>query len=328
MPNLFTRVTEEEIAPEPSVKLNVPGLDLSKMANEDGGFTFKLNAVQEEPKKKKKSSTRKTVASTGVITETEGGQRDEMLSTNIPYATKYQETTDVLKYSIGQVDGLLNDVIADSAAIRSSRALKRKYDLLSLLSSNASSLIGNKIAAAREINNTISKCNEFELKRMKELNLANSAENSDKKIMDAYNAFISMPVGDMGMGPMGPGSMPSLQQVSHAMAMGNTITATVDDANDPGYQNYLANMNPAQRLSMYEKDPNIKQVIVYNQQDGSRYFEVMNMATGEVVPGVDKHDAMFLEDVTLDLENKIARNINIGETYPIVIVGEPVMNMY
>lgn len=320
MTKLFDRVSHEEQSP--SVVFN-PGVDLSKLSKEDGSVSFKLHAVADNNNKKKKSSSRKSSSDSvsNAITKTSG--QDDMFTKNIPYETKYQETTNILKGSIIQLDGILEDTLRDSSELRRTRNLKRKYDLLSLLNSNASNIIGNKIAAVREINNTISKCNDLELKRMKELNLAASAEDSDKKIMDMYNAFVSMPVGEM---PMNGG--PSLQQISHAINTGNVITATTDGEDNAAYQNYLNSMNPAQRLSMYESNPNIKQVIVYNQQDGSRYFEVMDVSTGEVIPGVDKHDAMFLEDVTLDLENKIARNINIGETYPIVVVGEPIVNAY
>ena len=33
------------------------------------------------------------------------------------------------------------------------------------------------------------------------------------------------------------------------------------------------------------------------------------------------HDAMFLEDTLIDKKRNIARNVNLGETYPLVVVG-------
>lgn len=325
MARLFSEVTPEEVADAPSLRLNVPD-NLPSL--KDGGISFKLNTPPEDAKKKttRKSSTNNrkvanTVANavTGTVSDP-SSQKDEMLTTNKPYSTKYNDTTNMLKGAIVQLDSILGDTISDASVIRASKTNKRKYDLLSLLNKNASDIIGNKITAIREINNTITKCNEFELKRQKEFNLAAAGEDSDKKIMDMYKAFVTMPSG-MGMGP-------DLHQISNSLSMGNVVTGTIMGEDDAAYQNYLANMNPAQRLNMYESNPNVRQVVVYNQQDGSRYFEVMDMSTGEVIPGVDKHDAMFLEGVTLDLENKIARNIDLGESYPIVVVGEPVMNMY
>lgn len=328
MARLFSQVTEEESA---SLKLNLPDMKLPSL--DGNGIHFTLNNYtdigEEKPKRKTSSRKKEKTSIDSVVTDTVSGgvQRDDMITTNKPYETKYQETTGMLKGAIIQLDGLLNDTMQDAAMVRSSKTLRRKYDLLSLLNGNASNIIGNKITAIREINSTISKCNDLELKRMKELNLAAAAEDSDKKIMDMYNAFVTMPVGDpgMGMGGMAPNN---LAQISHSLSMGNVVTSNTQGEDDAAYQNYLANMNPAQRLNMYEGNPNVKQVVVYNQQTGARYFEVMDLSTGEVIPGVDKHDPMFLEGTTLDLEHKIARNIDIGETYPIVIVGEPVANAY
>ena len=320
---LFSKVDEEDTS---GLEIKIGGGMTLPSLNSDGGMSFNLSISPEEPKKttKRSSSKKSSAASNAVknaVTDTVSAvEMDDMLTTNKPYQTKYDETTMLLKASIGQLDGLLAESINDANQIRASKTLKRKYDLLSLLNNNASSIIGNKITAIREINNTISKCNDLELKRRKDLSLAAAGENSDKKIMDMYSAFVSMPSSEPGVANM--------QSITNSLNMGNVITGSIIGGDDMGYQQYVQNMSPAQRLNMYESNPDIKQVVVYNQQNGSRYFEVMNMATGEVIPGVDKHDAMFLEGVTLDLENKIARNIDLGETYPIVIVGEPVMNMY
>lgn len=320
---LFSKVDEEDTS---GLEIKIGGGMTLPSLNSDGGMSFNLSISPEEPKKttKRSSSKKSSAASNAVknaVTDTVSAvEMDDMLTTNKPYQTKYDETTMLLKASIGQLDGLLAESINDANQIRASKTLKRKYDLLSLLNNNASSIIGNKITAIREINNTISKCNDLELKRKKELDLAAAGENSDKKIMDMYSAFVSMPTGEPGVANM--------QSITNSLNMGNVITGSIIGGDDMGYQQYVQNMSPAQRLNMYESNPDVKQVVVYNQQNGSRYFEVMNMATGEVIPGVDKHDAMFLEGVTLDLENKIARNIDLGETYPIVVVGEPVMNMY
>lgn len=323
----MARLFEQVDSLQPSLTLNIEGTTKSSL-NADGGISFKLNAPEEAPKKKTRKSSNNKSSVSGVVTDTISGktQKDEMLTTDKPYETKYAETTNMLKGAIVQLDVLLGESLKDAADVRSSRTLKRKYDILPLLNSNASSIINNKIAAIREINSTISKCNDLELKRMKDLSLANSNENSDKKIMDLYNAFVTMPVGGVGDPMMGGNSF---QNIANAMSVGNVVTGSlIGGEDDTAYQQYVANMNPAQKLAMYENNPNVRQVVVYNQQTGGRYFEVMDMSTGEVIPGVDKHDSMFLEGVTLDLENKIARNIDLGETYPIVVVGEPVMNMY
>lgn len=321
MSKLFSYVPMEEVEETPSITFNVQGAFPSL---NDDNVSFKLS-TSPEPEKKKEKKKVKPASLNNVVTGTISDpvfQKDEMLTTDKPYETKYSETTAMLKGAIVQLDGLLVETLGDANEVRKSKTLKRKWDILPLMNNNAGNIISNKISAIREINNTISKCNDLELKRMKDMNLAAAAnENSDKKIMDMYNAFVSMPTGDAVM----PNN---LQNVAQSLSMGNVVTGTIIGDDEAAYQNYVANLNPAQRLSMYESNPDIKQVVVYNQQTGARYFEVMDMGTGQVVPGVDKHDSMFLEGTTLDLENKIARNIDLGETYPIVIVGEPVMNMY
>ena len=57
-------------------------------------------------------------------------------------------------------------------------------------------------------------------------------------------------------------------------------------------------------------------------------IEVMNTRTGEVIKNADKHGSIIMDDTVLDLNNNIAKNINIGESYPIVRVGKSVMDTY
>ena len=64
-------------------------------------------------------------------------------------------------------------------------------------------------------------------------------------------------------------------------------------------------------------------VVVYDKATGNKYFDVMNVATGRSIPNVPRRDPMFMEDTTLDIQKKIAKNINLNETFPIVIINEP-----
>jgi hypothetical protein len=54
----------------------------------------------------------------------------------------------------------------------------------------------------------------------------------------------------------------------------------------------------------------------------------MDMSTGQVVPGLPVRDQMFMEDTTLDLKNNIAKNINLNETYPLVVINQQIANEY
>ena len=267
---------------------------------------------QEEPKKKTKK--RKTSSKIN----TDGTNKDDldMLQSNEPYSKKYEETTEALKGAIVQLDMGLMDMQNDIQQIRASRTLKRKYDYLSMMQGNMGQFINNKISALREINNTITKCNDFELKRMKELKLSENAKDDDKTIMDMYNAFVSMPVSS------GVQLGPAVHDIS---TVGRGVnTAGVDD----GFNNYMQNMSPAEVLMMYENDPDVQQVVMYDEATGARWFEIMNTRTGEVIKNADKHGNIIMEDTVLDLNNNIAKNINIGESYPIVRVGKSVVDTY
>lgn len=248
----------------------------------------------------------------------DGSRELSIMESTEPIEKKYTETNNILRSAIMQLDNTINEVQNDIQFVRNSKTMRNKYQYLSLLQGNMGTMISNKISAARELNNTIAKCNDFEMKRYKEIKASNQADkDDDQRIMEMYKAFVNTPV-----------SSNPFPNVSQMAVSGAPVTATSIGSQDSQYNAYVTNMTPAQQTMYLEDNPNIKQVVVYNQETGARYFDVMDMTTGQSVPGAEKHDTMFLEDVTLDLKNKIARNVNIGETYPLVIVGQPLMNEY
>ena len=293
-------------------KTGTYGMDFGYLLNNPTA----LSAPAEEPKK---STTRKRKASTngleGVITKTigEGNEPAEDDS----YAKKYESTNAMLMNSVAQLDAGVMEMQGDVNLIRASKTLKRKYDYLSAIQGTIGQYIGTKVSALREINSTITKCNELELKRAKDLKDKEGEQNTDKAIMDMYNAFISMPTDLNSTG------VPTVSQLTLNPATTGVIPTNImgEVSEEAGMQNFINNMNPAQRLSMYEQDPNVQEVGVYDNTTGARRFEVMNLATGEIIPNVDKHDMMFMEDTTLDLNTHTARNLNLNLTFPIVEVG-------
>lgn len=247
------------------------------------------------------------------------GKRElTFLETNEPYDGKYQETNAILRSAIIQVDSGLAQVQEDINDIRHNKTLRNKYQYLSTMQQSIGNLISNKISAARELNNTISKCNEFELKRFKEIRSNAAAnEDDDQRVMEMYKAFVNTPTST--------NPFPNVSQ----MAINGSASNIAQIGNpDAMYNAYLTNMTPQQTMMHIEDNPNIQQVVIYNQETGARYFDIIDMTTGQSVPNSEKHDAMFLEDIDIDMKNKIARNVNIGETYPLVIVGQPLMNEY
>ena len=241
-----------------------------------------------------------------------------IMESNEPFEKKYAETNNILRSAIIQLDSTMSQVQEDINYVRNSKTMRNKYQYLSLLQGSIGTMIANKISAARELNNTISKCNDLEMKRYKEVKASAAANvDDDQRVMEMYKAFVNTPV-----------SSNPFPNVSQMAVAGSPIMATQIGSQDDNFANYVNNMTPQQQTMYLEDNPNVQQVVVYNQETGARYFDVIDMTTGQSIPNAEKHDVMFLEDVSIDLKNKVARNVNIGETYPLIVVGQPITQEY
>lgn len=299
-------------------------LDFGRMVNNNISYSAPTEEEQSTPKKKRKSSSNAQVAAVNFDTDGNSSSRPlNLIESNEPIENKYTETNNILRSAIAEIDRTLVDLQHDIAEVRSSKTMRSKYTYLSNMQSGVAGLIGNKIAAARELNSTIGKCNDFELKRYKEMQAVNAAAgDEDANVMKMYQAFMQTPVSSNG------GGLPnvSLSAINSGMSAQNQFN--LGNIQEAGFDNYINNMTPQQNMMRLENDPNIKEVVVYNQETGARYFDIIDMRTGQHVPNTEPMDAMFLEDVTIDLKNKIARNINLGESYPLIIVGQPILTEY
>lgn len=241
--------------------------------------------------------------------------------TNKPYQDTYSETNNMLRESISQIDGISNDIVNQISEIKNSKTLKRKYDYIGSLIQTEATLINTKISAIREINGTISRCHDLDMKRAKEIMKIDSANkvDDDKAIMDMYNAFISAPSG--------------AQTVQYAPPVGNLtaggsplqsfavppIGIKPGDSYDAGFSNYITNITPEQNMMILENNPNIKTVVRYDPDSGKRCFDVVDLTTNQSIPNTPKPAQLILEDTTLDLAAGIAKNSNLNTVYPIVI---------
>lgn len=299
-------------------------LDFGKMVNNNISFTpsYGEEAATITKKKRKTPSNNGTVAAVNFDTDNKSDRPLNIIESNEPIEQKYTETNNILRSAIMEIDKSLNDLQQDISEVRSSKTMRSKYTYLSNMQAGVASLIGNKIAAARELNSTIGKCNDFELKRYKEIQAVNAAAgDDDANIMKMYQAFMQTPVSSGGGLPN-----VSLSAIDSSLAAPNQIN--IGTIQESGFNNYMNNLSPQQNMMRLESDPNIKEVVVYNQETGARYFDIIDMRTGQHVPNTEPMDAMFLEDVTIDLKNKIARNVNLGESYPLIIVGQPILSEY
>ena len=248
----------------------------------------------------------------------------------IPTAYTYAETTGMLRETLGQIDALSSELVQEFNNVRASRTMKNKYMALTNISENIGSLISSKISAIREINSSISKSNDLDYKKMKDIKAAQDMRNDDTYIASVYQSLISNPA----MQPTEP-NMPQIPMMTQGSMVGSSIIrANVDNSGqimggDQAYLNYMSNLTPEQNYMLYEQNPNVKQVVVFDHATGNKFFQFMDMSTGQVVPNLPTYDQDFMADTTLDLSKGVAKNLNLNETFPIVQINqESVMNQY
>ena len=326
-------IDRQNLPQQPQVPIASPAPVNTNMKT--GGFKFTvvkdgetaprqstIVADSDVPDTKKKRSGRPKKEQTVEIGSSMGKKESD-----VPTMYTYQETTDMLRGTLVQIDQLANQVKKELDNVVASRTLKSKYNVMGILSGNLGDIIGQKITAIKEINNAISKSNEMDYKKEKDRRASESNANDDKYLMDMYNAFIKNPGNMNNRTVLGPGSI-------DATLMGTDIIRSSMEPPqqgfnpDTGYLSYVANMTPEQRLMSMEDNPNIKQCVIFDAATGNKTFQMMDMSTGQVIPGLPTRDAMFMEDTTIDLRNNIAKNINLNETYPLVVINQNVAKEY
>jgi len=290
------------------------GLDLSFFRGDDAiirnirGSSY----AESESNTPKRGRPRKK---TDTIVKVEGESKNLSIhQSNTPYSNTYLETDMMLKSAIVQIDNLNGDISEEIKNIKGSKTIKRRYEYLSELSGTSSNLLGTKISAIRELNKSITDSHNLELRRIKDLKLNENEQDDNKHIMDMYNAFISTPVGNFPQ--FGP-SIHDISTVSNIVRVDQENTST----GDPGYDSYLRNMTPEQHRMILESNPNIKTVVVYNQETQEKWFDVIDASTGASIPNVAKPSAFLLDKMYLDIRNGSARNSESNENYQLIVVG-------
>lgn len=281
-----------------------------------------LVPIAQEPPKKKRGRPRKEESSTDVTVVQRGSTTSSGLplcQTNDPYEDTYEETNDMLRVSINQLDILANDVKSELDSIRSSKTLKGKYQYISELCATASGLISSKITAIKEINAVKTKCHELEIRRIKDIkSAAANQQDDDKYIADLYNAYINTPIG--------AAQHPALQYNSANVAgnmgvlMGGMSAAPTNE--DQNFNNFMQNLTPEQNRMILGDSNNIETVVVYDPNTGDKMFDVIDTATGTPVPNYPRPDRGLLDDTSVDFNTGIATNTNIGQSWKVVVLGD------
>ena len=276
-----------------------------------------------EPPKRKRGRPRKSEQN-GEVTVVQTNSNSSGLplcQTNEPYEDTYEETNDMLRVSIAQLDILAGDVKGEIDHIRGSKTLKGKYKYISDLCATASSLVSSKISAIKEINSVKTKCHELEIRRIKDIkSAAANQQDDDKYIADLYNAYINTPIG--------AAQHPALQYTSANVAgnMGALMSGmNAAPANEEqNFNNFMSNLTPEQNRMILGDNPNIETVVVYDPNTGDKMFDVIDTSTGMPVPNYPRPDRGLLDDTSIDFGTGVASNTNIGQSWKVVVIGDQI----
>lgn len=250
------------------------------------------------------------------------------LNSDMTYQSTYGTTNALLAQSISQIDDLSSKIDRDLQEVRHSKTLKRKYDYICELSGTMTGLMGNKINAVREMNNTITNAHKLELSKTKELKM-NDQVDDDKRIMDLYNAYINAPVGTMMPSMSSPYTGMNAAQlnspISTMVSKDNVNSQSTDDA---GFDNYMNNLSPQQNAMLLESNPNIKTIVVFNQTNQERFFRVIDTQTGQDVPNMPVPSDQIRDALQIDIKNGCARSLLLNTSYELQLIGDRAMDEY
>ena len=317
---------QEKLAPAPKKPLFA-----TKESVSNSGTDVSLNDANTIKKTKERVSgkRKKAIVEEGnTIVNVDDNTSVEETST----INSYAQTTSALGYTLGQIDQVTSELKEEFDNVRLSKNLKGKYTYLVGLSNSLSQLINTKANVLREINNSITKSNELDYKKAKDLRDAQSASHDDKYIMDLYQSFIMNPqeqadkLNQLGPGlnmVTSPGNNIGMAPIVNAEP--TNVAAAVDTS---GYLNYMNQTSEDHNMMYYSSDPNTQTVITYDAATGEKHFKLMNSITGQIIESVKPMDDRFLEDVTIDLNKRIGKNANLRQVYPLVIYNDNISNNY
>lgn len=266
-----------------------------------------------------KTSLKKKKKGTKVVDPTD--KKDDIDPTNsrqvvenTVYADSYATTNRMSYNIIAQADELLKDCKQDLDFIRSQRNLKGKYHYTNATLASMSSLLSTKLAAVKEINNTIKSVNDMEYRRFKDMRAIDQGDDN-KAIMDAYNAYISAPIGAPAY------NQPSTMDIT--AGLNGIIRGGVDNATqnslDSGMANYLANLSPEENLMLNDNNPNIEEVLIYDEATGARFFQWVDRKTNQPIPNMPISSELTAADYSVDVNRRIAKNNNLNDTKRVII---------
>lgn len=282
-----------------------------------------LEVPNTDPPKRKRGRPRKSDQEKHEIYKGKSDRELSMMESKTPYISTYEGTTKQLRDTINGIDMLAAQIQSDLQAVRASRTLKKKYDYVCELSSTIGSLVSNRISAIKEINNTITNAHKLDMSRSKTVKELSDGANDDKAVMDMYNAFVNAPMGNVNALP------PGFNVPAHILNGAGGIPVTQQGfTEDQMYESFVNNPSPEMSAIAMERNPNIKIVVVYNQETQDKYFDVVDVTTGQSVPGIERPSEKLLTHMDINIREGIARNLDANLMYDLVLVGNRRIDEY
>lgn len=281
-----------------------------------------LEVPNTDPQKKKRGRPRKSHEKHEIY-KGNSDRELSMMESKTPYISTYEGTSKQLRDTINGIDMMAAQIQSDLQAVRASRTLKKKYDYICELSSTIGNLVGNRISAIRELNSSITNAHRLDMNRSKAIKELTDGANDDKAVMDMYNAFVNAPMGNMNTLPAG------FNIPAHILNGNGGIPVTQQGfTEDQMYESFVNNPSPEMSAIAMERNPNIKIVVVYNQETQDKYFDVVDVTTGQSVPGIERPSEKLLNHMDINIREGIARNLDANLMYDLVLVGNRRIDEY
>lgn len=263
--------------------------------------------ITKKTSKRKKKEETETTSIVPITPETSMSY----IQQNIPYTTAYQDTNKQLDESIMQLNALGGEVVTELQAVKASKTLRNKYNIINDMTMTATTIINAKISAIKEKNKTINDINHLELARLKELKSKANEEDDNTRIANMYDAFINTPI---GVGPSMLG--PSVQDI--VIPSANPTLNRVSIGDDQAM--WEQSLNPAENRMVLEARGSIDTVVMYDDTTGDRWFEVIDRNTHQPVPNVEKPDPSYIYELDINLRGGFAKDSNRNTTYPLIVI--------
>ena len=324
---------------EPKEDKETVGLSIDNMVQKDDETTTAITTSKRKrgPGRPPKNGT--PITYTDIVTEDTNTANRKKDSFEKKMENGYAPQAAMLFSTIQQTDylyGSINEELQKYKDNRNYGGKTRAMNMSSLLSSQVG-VINAKTNIVRELNNIRSRINDSIMKN-NQLMKDTKEDNADKAVMDAYYALVNAPQYGLNsnISPLSPSSINTGVNLSGQAIPSmniNTGIVTSDDTTpqlppgmgnnsvDTSFQNYLQNLTPIQQRMILEKDPNVKTVVVYNQSTGHKYFDIVNVSTGQSIAGAQRPAEFLLDDMRVDFRTGTATNSNANMTFPLVVTG-------